>query len=94
MIPHSFLLAPKVRIRRIWNGYYYRGRPSMGELYAELRDLTRDIRPDWDLSRADLKNQWDAGDKHAFYPYGHKSMDEMMKEMAGAVDQYAGAAKH
>jgi peroxiredoxin len=94
MIPHSFLLAPELKIRRIWNGYYYWGRPSTGELYAELRDLTREIRPDWDLSRADLKRQWDAGDKHALYPYGHKSMDQMMKEMAGAVDQYAGAARH
>jgi peroxiredoxin len=94
MIPHTFLLAPQLKIRRIWNGYYYWGRPSIGELYSELRELTRDIRPDWDLSKPDLKRQWDAGDKRAFYPYGQKSMDQMMKEMAGAVDQYAGAARH
>lgn len=89
MIPHTFLLEPGLKIRRIWNGYYYWGRPSTAELHDELRGLTRDIRADWSLDDAGLKQQWDAGDKSAFYPYGVKSMDRTLKEMAGAVDQYA-----
>jgi peroxiredoxin len=92
MVPHTFLLGPGLKIHRIWNGYYYWGRPSTAELHAELRELTRSIRPDWDLSDPDLKRQWDAGDKACFYPYGVKSMERTLKEMAGAVDQYAGAA--
>ncbi|MCO5101346.1 MAG: redoxin domain-containing protein [Burkholderiaceae bacterium] len=92
MIPHTVLLGPGLRVHRIWNGYYYWGRPSTAELHAELRELTRSIRPDWDLSDPDLKRRWDAGDKKPFYPYGSKSMEQVMKEMAGAVDQYAGAA--
>lgn len=92
MIPYSFLLAPGLIIRRIWNGYYYWGRPSNGELHHELRGLTRELRPDWDLSDSELKQAWERGDKSKFYPYGSKSMEQTLKEMAGAVDQYAGAA--
>ena len=91
MIPHTVLLRPELQIHRIWNGYYYGGRPSTAELHAELRELTRAIRPDWDLSRPGLRQRWNTGDKTGFYPYGVKSMEQTLKEMAGAVDQYAGA---
>lgn len=92
MIPHTFLLGPRLAIRCVWNGYYYWGRPSTAELHAELRTLTREMRPDWDLSDPARRREWQAGDKHNFYPYGVKSMERMLQEMAGAVDQYAGAA--
>ena len=92
MIPHTILLGPDLRVERVWNGYYYWGRPSTGELHGALRELTERIRPDWDLSDPELKRKWDAGDKKAFYPYGTKSMEQTLREMAGAVDQYAGAA--
>jgi len=92
MIPHTVLLAPGLKIRKIWNGYYYWGRPSTGELHQELRELTREIRPDWNLRDPELRRKWESGDTGAFYPYGSKSMEQVMKEMAGAVDQYAGAA--
>src|SRR5690348_17709 len=65
MIPHTFLLGPGLKIHKIWNGYYYRGRPSVYELHQELRELTRSIRADWDLSNPEPKRKWDAGDKSA-----------------------------
>jgi peroxiredoxin len=92
MIPHTFLLGKDLHIHRVWNGYYYWGRPSVHELHQELRTLTQSLRPDWDLSDPQLKRRWEQGDKTAFYPYGSKSMEQVMKEMAGAVDQYAGTA--
>ena len=92
MIPHTFLLGPGLKIHKFWNGYYYWGRPSTAELHDELRTLTRNIRADWDLSKPELKRTWDAGDKSAFYPYGVKSMEQTLTEMAGAVDQYTKAA--
>ncbi|AOB38213.1 AhpC/TSA family protein [Bordetella parapertussis] len=92
MVPHTLLLASGLEIRRIWNGYYYWGRPSTAELHDALREVTRDIRPDWDLSDPELKRRWAAGDKSVFFPYGSKSMEQTLKEMAGAVDQYAGRA--
>jgi peroxiredoxin len=92
MIPHTFLLGPGLGIHRIWNGYYYWGRPSVAELHEELRVLTRKVRADWDLYADGLKQRWDAGDKSSFYPYGVKSMEQTLTEMAGAVDQYTKAA--
>jgi peroxiredoxin len=93
MVPHTFLLGPGLAIRRIWNGYYYWGRPSTAELHGELRELTRRIRADWDLSDPELRRRWEAGDTSLFYPYGVKSMERTLEEMAGAVDRYAGAAE-
>jgi len=93
MIPHTLVLKPGLVVHRVWNGYYYWGRPSMAELHAELREATREIRPDWDPMLPERRAEWDRGDKANFYPYGSKSMEQTLKEMAGAVDQYAGAAK-
>ncbi|HEX7369411.1 MAG TPA: peroxiredoxin-like family protein [Rhodanobacteraceae bacterium] len=92
MIPHTILLGPSLRIHRVWNGYYYWGRPSIAELHQELRVLTQRIRADWDLSDPELKRKWDAGDKSSFYPYGVKSMEQTLGEMAGAMDWHAKAA--
>ncbi|HET6586459.1 MAG TPA: peroxiredoxin-like family protein [Oleiagrimonas sp.] len=83
MIPHTFLLGPALQIHDIWNGYYYWGRPSTAELHQALRKLTREIRRDWDLGDPELKRAWDADDKSEFYPYGVKSMEQTLKEMAG-----------
>jgi len=89
MIPHTFLLGPELRIHKVWNSCYYRGRPSVAELHPELREFTRAIRADLYLYAEGLKRKWDAGDKSAFYPHDVKSMERMLAEMAGAVDQYA-----
>ncbi|MDT7855879.1 peroxiredoxin-like family protein [Rubrivirga sp. S365] len=92
MIPHTVVLRPDLEIHRVYNGYYYWGRPSTAELHQDLREITRSIRPDWDLTQPALREAWEAGDKKPFYPYGQKSMERVMQEMAGAVDQFAGSA--
>jgi hypothetical protein len=40
------------------------------ELRLDLRAVLRRCRPDWDISSAEQRKAWDAGDKAAFYPYG------------------------
>jgi hypothetical protein len=66
MIPHTFVLEPGLRIFRIYNGYWYWGRPSISELHADLRELFRKIRPDFDLSAPGLREAWDRGERDAF----------------------------
>jgi peroxiredoxin len=66
MIPHTFVLEPGLRIFRIYNGYWYWGRPSISELHADLRELFRKIRPDFDLAAPGLREAWDRGERDAF----------------------------
>src|SRR5262245_14165254 len=51
MIPHTFVLAPGLVIYSLYNGYWFWGRPSVEDLRRDLREVTRQIRPDWDLGR-------------------------------------------
>ena len=50
MIPHTLVLKPGLVIHSIYNGYWFWGRPSVVDLWHDLRAVTREIRPDWDLS--------------------------------------------
>src|SRR3954451_6816918 len=67
MIPHTLVLKPGLVIHSIYNGYWYWGRPSVDELHRDLRDVSREIRPDWDLATPGLREAWDARDVSAFH---------------------------
>ncbi|HZA12272.1 peroxiredoxin family protein [Mycobacterium sp.] len=69
MIPHTLVLKPGLVIHRIYNGYWFWGRPSFEELRRDLREVTREVRPDWDPSAPGLREAWDAGDHSMHYPY-------------------------
>jgi peroxiredoxin len=69
MIPHTLVLRPGLVIHSIYNGYWFWGRPSPDDLRHDLREVTRDIRPDWDLSTAGLRENWETGDHSGHYPY-------------------------
>lgn len=69
MIPHTVVLGPDLRIFKIYNGYWFWGRPSPEDLRQDLRRLFRDTRPDWDLASPELRSAWVAGDKSRHYPY-------------------------
>ncbi|HEX9437414.1 MAG TPA: redoxin domain-containing protein [Candidatus Limnocylindria bacterium] len=68
MIPHTLVLEPGLKIFKVYNGYWFWGRPSPWELWQDLREVTRRIRPDWDLSDPAVRASWD-GDKSRHWPY-------------------------
>ena len=70
MIPHTLVLEPGLRVYKIYNGYWYLGRPTNEELRQDLRAVTKKCRPDWDITDAAHKEAWARGDKSSFYPYG------------------------
>ena len=86
-IPHTFVLEPGLKIFKIYNGYWYWGRPSTAELHRDLREVTCKIRPDWKIDMEAMRRKWESGDKEGFYPYG-KSWKQVFARMAGAVDQF------
>lgn len=48
-VPTVFTLFPDLVIHRIYNGYWYWGRPTPEELRRDLREISRAIRPDWEV---------------------------------------------
>jgi peroxiredoxin len=69
MIPHTLVLKPGLVIHSVYNGYWFWGRPSIDDLYRDLRTVTREIRPDWDLNAPGLRDAWEANDHSKFHPY-------------------------
>ncbi len=69
MIPYTLVLAPGLVVHKIYNGYWFWGRPSTEQLWQDLRDVTERIRPDWDITKPALRDAWAKGDKRQFYPY-------------------------
>jgi peroxiredoxin len=67
MIPHTLVLKPGLVIHSVYNSYWFWGRPSIDDLWHDLREATREIRPDWDLATPGLRAAWEAGDRTRFY---------------------------
>jgi peroxiredoxin len=50
-LPAAFTLFPDLRVHRAYNGYWFWGRPTAEEIRRDMREITREIRPDWDPPR-------------------------------------------
>jgi len=70
MIPHTIVLEPGLIVFKIYNGYWFFGRPTIEELRQDLRSVLKRCRPDWDITSPELKAAWERGEKNRFYPYG------------------------
>jgi peroxiredoxin len=51
-VPAVFTLAPDLTIHRAYDGYWFWGRPTLEELRADMRAITRAIRSDWSAPTA------------------------------------------
>ncbi len=76
MIPHTLVLKPGLVIYSIYNGYWFWGRPSVIDLWHDLRVVTSEIRPDWDLSTPGLREAWNAGDFSRFHGWNKRASVE------------------
>ncbi len=79
MVPHTMVLEPGLVVHKVYVGYWFFGRPTLEELRMDLRAVLITCRPDWDITRPEMRAAWDAGDKKRFFPYG-KSYAQMFKE--------------
>src|SRR4051795_13097388 len=79
MIPHTLVLEPGLRIHKIYNGYWFFGRPTVEELRLDLRAVLQRCRPDGDISSASQRTAWGNSDKAQFYPYG-KTQAQVLAE--------------
>jgi peroxiredoxin len=67
MVPHTLVLKPGLLIHSVYNGYWFWGRPSTEDLRRDLRQVTRDIRADWDPTAPGLREAWESGDRSGFF---------------------------
>jgi hypothetical protein len=54
------VLAPGLVIDKVHVGYWFWGRPSAYQLWQDLQDLSRRIKPDFDPTTAEARAVWDA----------------------------------
>ena len=80
MIPHTLVLKPGLVIHSVYNGYWFWGRPSVEDLRNDLRAVTAEIRPDWDLAAPGLREAWDAGDVSPFHGWNKWSPERVAAE--------------
>jgi peroxiredoxin len=73
MIPHTLVLKPGLVVHKIYNGYWYWGRPTTAELHQDLRAVSAEIRPDWDLAAPGLREAWDADDLSHFHGWDKRA---------------------
>ena len=48
-VPTVLVLYPDLAIHSSYNGYWFWGRPTLEDLRQDLRDVTRALRPDWEV---------------------------------------------
>ncbi len=48
-VPAAFTLYPDRTIHAVYNGYWFWGRPTAEDLRRDLRAVTADLRPDWEV---------------------------------------------
>ena len=53
-IPYTFSLAPDLTIHRIYNGWWYVGRPTLEELRQDLRQIMQACRKDYEYDGPSL----------------------------------------
>jgi len=49
-VPTTITLFPDRTIHSVYNGYWFWGRPTHEDLRQDLRTITRELRPDWEVS--------------------------------------------
>ena len=77
MVPHTLVLKPGLVVHSIYNGYWFWGRPSVDDLWRDLRAASSEIRPDWDLAKPGLRDEWDAGNWSLFHGWEDKQPEAM-----------------
>jgi len=59
-VPHTLVLAPGLKIDKVYVGYWFWGRPTPYQLWEDLQNLHRRIKPDFDPTTAEVRAEWEA----------------------------------
>ena len=59
-MPHTVLLAPGLEVFKIYVGFWFWGRPSIYDLWADLRELRQQYDYNFDPLAPGVREQWEA----------------------------------
>ena len=59
-VPHTVVLAPGLLVDKVYVGYWFWGRPTPEQLWADLGHLFRRTKPDFDPTTAEARAAWAA----------------------------------
>jgi peroxiredoxin len=62
-VPHTVLLAPGLEIFKVYVGFWFWGRPSIYDLWADLRELRQKYDYNFDPLAPGVREEWEA--RHA-----------------------------
>jgi hypothetical protein len=57
-VPHTLVLGPGLVIDKVYCGYWFWGRPSVDQLWADLQDLFRRTKADFDPTTPEARAAW------------------------------------
>jgi len=57
-VPHTLVVAPGLVVDKAYVGYWFWGRPSPYQLWADLGDLFSRIKPDFDPTADEVREEW------------------------------------
>jgi peroxiredoxin len=60
-VPHTVLLSPGLRIEKVYVGYWFWGRPTIHQLWADLQEIHARIKPDFDPTTPQARAAWERG---------------------------------
>ena len=60
VVPHTLILSPGLRIEKVYVGYWFWGRPSVYQLWDDLTEIFRRLKPDFDPTTPHERARWEA----------------------------------
>jgi peroxiredoxin len=58
-VPHTLILGPGLRIEKVYVGYWFWGRPSPEQLWADLGEIHRRDKADFDPTTPEARKAWE-----------------------------------
>jgi hypothetical protein len=59
-LPRIATFSPGLRIEKVCVGYWFRGRPSIYQLWADLQEIHQRIKADYDPTTPEARAAWRA----------------------------------
>jgi hypothetical protein len=58
VVPHTLVLLPGLKVEQVYVGYWFWGRPSPEQLWADLAELFAETKADFDPTTAEARAAW------------------------------------